>query len=348
MRHSRLCLLWAFTLFLNVLSNNNSVAYELLYYYYVYKMEWEATPASSRTIATGCAPNGGRTGMCYFDEFADYVMNDAQFSDNYSPSSLTDHTASPTADSVTSINNAISRGGISSARYDLGHLSTALTGVTSMPDVLNHMLRAANDAINFGGVTQDSMEMAAEMSSAAKDARVPDITAGQYTALKAQFPDIVDNFLAFNDVFDWDTTFGEIDDAIANGDISANEGNAYKASLTGFTRTFGKPGYGYTVSDETHVAIQSGFTDTINQINQGINDLTAGTEALASLSECSSDEGSVSSSSSSSSSSSKRKRMALEYAGPRKRALAEVDFDFEGGLRGKRHQGMRLGVMSEL
>ncbi|RDW56740.1 hypothetical protein BP6252_13995 [Coleophoma cylindrospora] len=345
MRHSRLCLLWAFTLFLNVLSNNNSVAYELLYYYYVYKMEWESEPANSRTIATGCVPNGGRAGICYFDEFADYVMNDAQFSDNYTPNALTDHTTEPSASSVTAINNAISQGGISSARYDLNHLSTALTGVTSMPDVLNYMLRAANDAINFGGVTQDSMEMAAEMSSAAKNARVPDITAGQYSALRAQFPSIVQDYLAFNDVFDWDATFTEIDDAISSGAISSTVGNGYKASLTAFTRTFGKPGYGYTVSDETHVAILSGFSDTINQINQGINDLTAGTAALASLSECSSDEGSVSSSSSSSS---KRKRMALENAGPRKRALAEVDVDFEDGLRGKRHQGVRMGVVSEL
>jgi hypothetical protein len=184
MKNFNLFLLWVCLLSVKVLSNNSSIAYELLYYYYVYKMEWESEPDSSRTIATGCVPDSGRSGMCYFDEFADYVMNDALFSDNYHPDPLTDHTSTPSADSVAAINNAIANGKINSAGYDIAHLSEDLHGVTSMPDVLDYMLHAANDAINFGGVDQETMENAAQMSAAAKTSRGPDITAGQLAACK--------------------------------------------------------------------------------------------------------------------------------------------------------------------
>jgi len=54
------------------------------------------------------------------------------------------------ADSVAAINNAIANGKINPSRYDIAHLSEDLHGVTSMPDVLDYMLHAANDAINFG------------------------------------------------------------------------------------------------------------------------------------------------------------------------------------------------------
>ena len=184
MKNFNLFLLWVCLLSVKVLSNNSSIAYELLYYYYVYKMQWESEPDSSRTIATGCVPDSGRSGMCYFDEFADYVMDDALFSDNYRPDPLTDHTSTPTADSVAAIINAIAKGKIKSARYDIRHLSEDFHAVTSMPDVLDYMLHAANDAINFGGVDQETMENAAQMSAAAKTSRGPDITAGQLAACK--------------------------------------------------------------------------------------------------------------------------------------------------------------------
>lgn len=72
MKSFNLFLLWVCLLFIEVLSSNKAVPYELLYFYNVYKMESESEPAFYRLIATGCVPGGGRSGMCYFDDLGQH------------------------------------------------------------------------------------------------------------------------------------------------------------------------------------------------------------------------------------------------------------------------------------
>lgn len=76
---------------------NAAVPYEILYYYYSYKIEYMLLPASLRLIGTGCTHskvNGaagdavevaiqvqGLKGICNYDEFVEHVLKDAALPD---------------------------------------------------------------------------------------------------------------------------------------------------------------------------------------------------------------------------------------------------------------------------
>lgn len=92
----RLCIivLWA-SVFLSELHAYNAAApFELLYFYYSYKVEYMLAPSGSRTIATGCTHTRrggtageaveaailiqGLDGICTFDEFVHYVLQETE------------------------------------------------------------------------------------------------------------------------------------------------------------------------------------------------------------------------------------------------------------------------------
>jgi len=110
-------------------------------------------------------------------------MDYVPFTAKYTPNPLTDHNTTPTDASVTQINNAFAAAEISSARYNIDFL---IDGTPTMPALVENMLHAANDAINFGDVDQETMENAVQFAEKAKTARGPDMTLGLLSACKPE------------------------------------------------------------------------------------------------------------------------------------------------------------------
>jgi hypothetical protein len=169
--------------------------------------------------------------MCAFDEFAKYIMED-QWKLNYTPNPATDHTTEPDSSVLKTFNQALPQ----SARYDLSKLSTAFVGVASMPVVVETILQAANDAINMEDVTRDTMQMAVEMSQAAKTSRGPDVYDAQMAAFTQEVPEEAQAYLEQqNGSFDWDATLANIDDDVNSGAITAEVGDQYKNDISTFS-----------------------------------------------------------------------------------------------------------------
>ncbi|KGO58849.1 hypothetical protein PEX1_099700 [Penicillium expansum] len=294
MKVFNLLLLWCLGLVTHVLANNEAAPYELLHYYYVYKLEWDT--GIDKTIAPGCATEYGH--MCYFDEFAKYLMDD-NWRDAYRPSAA-DHTKTPGMAAVSKLSSNIPR----SARYKLNLLLPHINAdAKSFPLVFEAVLHAANNAIAQDNVNKDDLEQAVEMAQEIKEARTPAVFEIQEAALKARVGEEAFEFVQVTaSGFKWPETLAAIDSAIEDGDLTAEKGATMKESIRLFSLTYEHDILAGEVSDHNHLNIVKSLATSITSLTRGIEERfpeSGGVSSSGPSSECES-EFSYSSTSSSS------------------------------------------------
>lgn len=210
-------------LFLQVKANNNAIGDEVMYYYYVYKMQYES--GGPMTIATGCRPADGRGGTCYFDEFVRHIMA-KNFVRLYRPSPG-DHTRTPDLTNLASF-KAVN---VPKARYRLEKLCTEFATVTgnaaggtgniaqrdrSMTRLIEIMLNAANTAIDArpARVALSDAQMAAHMAQQTLWDRGPDASKEMYNWLDEQLTPAEQDYLdSHRDIINWDQSLVNVDQA---------------------------------------------------------------------------------------------------------------------------------------
>ncbi|PWY88959.1 hypothetical protein BO70DRAFT_350219 [Aspergillus heteromorphus CBS 117.55] len=228
MKLFNILLLWSSVLFTHVLADNTSIAYELIYFYYVYKFQWES--GADKTIAVGCSAAYGTEEMCYFDEFAKYLIANGW---PYSPTT-DDHTKTPTASQATALNKDIPH----SARFSLTKLMAAFSSEKAMTIVLERVLDAANTALDVEGYepAKADLKQAIEMTQRAQAARYDKYNWLEDQALEDTAPDAAEYIVKDGANYDWDETFDKIDDAVNDDEIEYDEGETYKAELLNFSQ----------------------------------------------------------------------------------------------------------------
>ncbi|KAJ5212956.1 hypothetical protein N7449_000125 [Penicillium cf. viridicatum] len=264
MKVFNLLFLWCSVLITHVLANNQAAPYELLHYYYVYKLEWDT--GVEKAIAPGCATKYGR--MCYFDEFAKYLM-DAEWRDAYRPSAA-DHTKSPGMGAVTKLSSNIPH----SARYQLNLLLPHINAdAKSFPLVFETILHAANNAIAQENVNKDDLEQAVAMAQEVKEARTPPIFEIQEAALKARVGEEAFDFVQVTaSGFKWPDTLAAIDSAVEDGDLTAEKGATMKENIRLFSLTYEHDILTGKVSDHNHLNIVKSLATSITSLTRGIEE----------------------------------------------------------------------------
>jgi hypothetical protein len=327
MKLFNLLFIWFSVLFVEVLSDNNSIGYELLYYYYVYKME--IASGVTRTIGVGCMPKDGGN-MCYFDEFVKHLIG----WESYNPAG-TDHTKTPDVSVLKQLNNGMP----ASARYKLMALSTAFHGTTSMPEVLSTILHAANTALDAGNVNNDDLKQSVAMSQAAKTARASALFNEQVTEFANKVVAGAQPYLeTFNSEFKWDDMLGNIDKDVQSGKITQAQGDQYKASINDFSANFGTEASGAKASTIMHVSVMREFSTTIDELGDQVEESSSSSEGSsprAPSNKCDSDFDPFGSDSGSD----KRKRMLAKLGsgvGKRKPMLAPIASSGNTGMRALR------------
>ncbi|EAW10036.1 uncharacterized protein ACLA_042590 [Aspergillus clavatus NRRL 1] len=230
MRLFNFLLLWSSMLFTHVLANNEAVPYELLHFYYVYKIEWDS--GVDKTIAVGCAAEYGH--MCYFDEFAKFLIAD-KWRNAYRPSAA-DHTLTPDTSAVTRLLSGIPK----SARYKLGMLLPYITVEDkSYPRVFEEVLRAANHALDKGDVDKDDLQQALAMAQKAIAARSQDVFRIQQDSLLNRIGAATNKFVHVTaSGFLWYDTLRAIDQAVRDRKLTSVEGNRAKETIRQFSLTY--------------------------------------------------------------------------------------------------------------
>lgn len=76
-------------------------------------------------------------------------------------------------------------------------------------------------------------------------------------------------------VFDWDSTFDNIDDAVDSGQFSEETGDQIKESIRSFSMTFENEAIATAASDVTHFAIVRSISTSITQLRQAVVEETS-------------------------------------------------------------------------
>lgn len=219
--------------------------------------------------------------MCYFDEFAKYLMDD-DWRAAYRPTAA-DHTRDPGTAAVARLSSNMPH----SARYKLNLLLPHINAnARSFPLVFEAVLSAANKALAQDNVSKEDLEQAVAMAQEVKTARTPAVFELQQASLKNRIGDAAYQFVEVTaSGFKWPETLAAIGSAVEDGDLTAEEGAAAKEKIRLF------------LTYEHDILVRS-LATSITSLTRGIEDQFPSSPALPS-SECE-DEFSYSSTSSSS------------------------------------------------
>ncbi|RAL02991.1 uncharacterized protein BO80DRAFT_423453 [Aspergillus ibericus CBS 121593] len=296
MKPLNLLLLLTTLLLPTVHADNASIGYELLFYYYVYKMEYQS--GAPRTIAVDCQSRDTGGGMCKFDEFVKHVI-EADWYPSYEPAAA-DHTTTPDDSQLTRINRNIP----GSARLDLGKLLNNLD-----PDqkayaiIITKVLHAADAAFAADeNLSTTDMAQAVAYAKEAKSVRNEVVFPIQQEALQGRVDaEVLEYVHSTLTGFDWVRTFGNIDLAVEDGSLDSDVAKGYKAQLRLFARNFQHDIY--VAKEAGHLNNVRALATAVTRITRNIEDREPGaTEAEIPSTECSDEFSSDETTSSSSSS----------------------------------------------
>ncbi|PYI01148.1 hypothetical protein BO78DRAFT_401495 [Aspergillus sclerotiicarbonarius CBS 121057] len=261
MKLFNLLLLWCSVLFTNVLADNESVGYEMIYFYYVYKMEFEADVAN--TIATGCTDKYNR--MCVWSEFAKYIMED-EWSKVYKPATG-DNTKTPGTNQLKALVGSMP----ASASYYTSRLFSDITTLESFPQIFDRALDASNVALRAGGVTTDTIKSALDMVKSVKTFRNRAVLSLELQALEAVLPEAAREYItSTSNVVDYDATLEAFDGAEYDGDITEEQAEEWKQAVEDFSEDIIGTLEARTdleQSDRTHISILRGVTTCVNELS---------------------------------------------------------------------------------
>ncbi|UKZ56763.1 hypothetical protein TrVGV298_010604 [Trichoderma virens] len=252
-----------------------------------------------------------------------------KFRQGYKPTAA-DHTRTPDLSNLAAFNVAVSKGGLAQ-RYDLTKLSSTYTNTNvggeegggediaerdrGMTSLIKGMLQAANNALDRGGCALSDAKMATHLAQQTLWARGEQASEPIGNWLDQEIPTADQAYLHTESYIpDWDESLVLVDNAVAEGEITADDADRIKQSYDHACETFGSTVEGAPQSDRTHMAVLREFQNSVREINNGV--IKAGGKKVMpsrdrvarcepdSESDLSSDSGSDSGSSSGSSSSS--------------------------------------------
>ncbi|RAK89796.1 hypothetical protein BO79DRAFT_145444 [Aspergillus costaricaensis CBS 115574] len=268
MKLFNLLLFWCSVLSTHVLADNNAAPFELLHYYYVYKMEWDA--GVEKTIAPGCATEHKE--MCFFDQFARYLIG-KKWKAAYRPGNA-DHTKTPGWDAA----NRLSTGMPRSARYKLDDLLPSIKAdEKNFPLVFETVLNSANTAIanGKGNVKNDDVKQAVEWAQEVKDMRYQAVLKVEIKVLENLLgKEAYGRWVVFGGEFsiDWDATLEEIDDGVDSKELSDEDGKRLKKIINDFSETFEDRIATGHISDINHLNIMRALETSITALKEVIEE----------------------------------------------------------------------------
>ncbi|PYH67400.1 uncharacterized protein BO88DRAFT_465895 [Aspergillus vadensis CBS 113365] len=260
MKLFNLFLLWCSVLSTHVLANNDAAPYELLHYYYVYKMEWDA--GVEKTIAPGCATEYKK--MCFFDQFASFLIED-RWNKVYLPTKA-DRTKTPGVGAAKRLSIKMP----TSARYDLEKLLPSIkANAKDFPRVFETVLHSANKAIKTGKVKNDDVKQAVEWAQEVKDMRYEDVFEVEIKVLRDLLGDEAYGRYVVTgggSSFDWDATLEGIDDDVDAKKLSDKDAKRLKEIIDNFPKTFNDRIATGHISDINHINIMRALETSITSL----------------------------------------------------------------------------------
>ncbi|GAA86021.1 hypothetical protein AKAW_04135 [Aspergillus luchuensis IFO 4308] len=268
MKLFNLFLFWCSVLSTHVLANNNAAPFELLHYYYVYKMEWDA--GVEKTIAPGCATEHNE--MCFFDQFARYLIG-KEWKAAYRPGRA-DHTKTPGWDAAKKLSTGMPK----SARYNLKALLPSINvDAKNFPLVFETVLHSANTAIKKEKekVKNDDVQQAVEWAQEVKDMRYEDVFKAEIEVLRDVLGD--DAYGRYvvtggGSSFDWDTTLDGIDDDVDAKKLSDEDAKRLKEIIDDFPNIFNDRIATGDISDMNHINIMRALETSITALTGEIEE----------------------------------------------------------------------------
>ncbi|KAJ5211433.1 uncharacterized protein N7498_003079 [Penicillium cinerascens] len=260
MRLFNLLLLWCSVLSTYVLANNRSLPYELIYFYYAYKFQWES--GVERTIAVGCAPSSNKGDMCYFDQFVKHLIEDNW---PYNPPTA-DHTTTPGKDQVAAITQKIT----SSGRYYLKQLMAQFSHEMPFTVVLETILDAANTALNVEKYKPSNADIKQAIKSVqtAQSERYETYAGIEDEALQMTIPAAAYDYVSSDGKanYDWYETLEDIDKAVYAEKITNAQGEEFKAAILDFSQNIDARIFPTPTDDEIELIKRQGILEHLRNI----------------------------------------------------------------------------------
>jgi hypothetical protein len=331
MKFFTICLVVLASLIVEIGANNDSLPYEILYFYYVYKMQYIS--GQPLTVAPGCRPRPDGIGSCFFNEFVEYIM-ETDFVQAYRPTGA-DHTRTPNFDNLRTVKAAIQ---LESVSYITQRLLPELGPVTgngeaaaarSQAALLTRMNDYANAALDSGNALATDAESALDAAQGVMSGRLSQAQSDMTDWLDEELTEDEQGYLKMSGGFvDWDATLENVD----NDAGLTPQGQAdFKQQLKGVAARFGNAATGAPTSARTHLSILRMFQDSVTQIQSAVNRVGEGDTQVPGppeeLSRCSSDYSSDSDSDSTNSELKKMKRYRVldRYARIAKKQQRDLD-----------------------
>ncbi|OOG00126.1 hypothetical protein ASPCADRAFT_1781 [Aspergillus carbonarius ITEM 5010] len=284
MKLFNLFVLWCSVLFTHVLADNESVGYEIIYLYYVYKMQYDADV--DKTIAVGCVSSEANH-MCYFSEFAKYIMEN-DWRNVYKPSQG-DRTTTPGDDQL----KAIKANMPASASYVTSNVFPEVVTLESFPEIFTRAQHAANTALETGDVEQDTIKGALDNIKMVKQIRFRKLIPYELKAVEDVLTEAgADYIMSDANGVDYQKTLDALDSAEYDGEITDEQCETWKAALEDFSEnlvdnlsTLAE----LPAHDQGHINILRATTTCINQTTEyydSSSESSSGDSSLKAPSHC--------------------------------------------------------------
>lgn len=218
-------------LFGHVAANGASLGYELVQFYYVYKMEYLSNiPASERRVGVECSKKYGR--MCFYDEFVSTILRDGTLKTYFEANwASRTHTLTPDDTAAAAIsNNANNDDGIIAS--ELSKTFPSNNDRIPYADVVQDTTDVAQKAADAGGIAQADVDGAASYAEKARKVRADDAFLFVKNVISQALGSVATSrYFSFDTrskTFNWRATFDNINAAAASGAINSNQANTFK------------------------------------------------------------------------------------------------------------------------
>lgn len=265
----------------HVAANPQSLGFEVVQFYYVYKMEYlSKIPEKERRLGVGCSTKHGR--LCYFDEFAESILPEGHLKDWFHRNKFgTEDARTLTPDDRAA--RAISQTALGDDSIVATELSKTVVndeGRVRYTDVLTDITDVADKAMAAGGVAKADADGAVNYAWKARKVRSDDayiFVRGVITNVlgtKATSLYFVEDRSA--KTINFGSTFQKISAAAAAGQINANQAATYKKVVRDAARGILT---GTSQANINHWAIVKSFQTFCSKTSEQAKALASGSAA---------------------------------------------------------------------
>ncbi len=213
-------------------ANPDTLGFELVQFYYVYKMEFKSNLAEeNRRLGVICTK--AKKGLCSFDEFVYLILETGDLKTFWKANGAANyHTENP-GDAEAS---AISSRAAADERIDASAMSTTFpssAGNVPYADVVQDVTRAAENAAAAGGVAKADVDTAASYAKRARKIREDKSFPFVRTAMRRTLGDGA-KYLDYDQnarTFGWRTTLAKLQTARTANEITDEQFKDYKNAI---------------------------------------------------------------------------------------------------------------------